>query len=152
WAWRQFPWYVQSFNIASFAIAASIAGQVGQLEGVLPGPSGFASALTLLIALAIFTLLNHIMVGLAVNLTRGQSLSQTGVLTRTTLAIGFGLLCLGVSAALIWQVNPYAIVLIVIAAYLFNRVLKVPALERQSETDPKTGLFNARCVEEAVKK
>jgi len=57
---------------------------------------------------------------------------------------------MGASVALIWMVSPYAIVFVLFPLYLIYSTLKVPALERKTETDPKTGLFNAPYFEQAL--
>ncbi|MFN8490570.1 MAG: diguanylate cyclase [Caldilineaceae bacterium] len=114
-------------------------------------PLTFAGALSILGALALFTGLNHLLVGLVVVLARGQKLTESGVFGRMTLLLDFGLLCLGAIAALIWLVNPATIILIFVLAYLLYNALRVPALQRQVETDPKTGLLNARHFTEKLK-
>ncbi|GIV77562.1 MAG: hypothetical protein KatS3mg050_1956 [Litorilinea sp.] len=147
WLWHRYLWYIQSFNIASFAITVAFAGAIFEQVKTLPGPTQLVDALALLSALAAFTVVNHLMVGLAVQLARGQSLSESGIFTMTTLAIDFGMLSLGASSAFIWMVNPYAVVLVLFVAYLLYRVIRLPALQRQTELDPKTGLFNARYLD-----
>ncbi|UCG22632.1 MAG: diguanylate cyclase, partial [Chloroflexota bacterium] len=61
-----------------------------------------------------------------------------------------GMLCLGAAGALIWLVNPYAIILVGLLAVLLQNVLRVPLLQRQSETDPKVGLYNSRYFAKSV--
>ncbi len=150
WLWHRYLWYIQSFNIASFAITVVFAGAILEQVKALPGPTQLVDALALLSALAAFTAVNHLMVGLAVQLARGQGLSESGIFTLTTLAIDFGMLSLGASAAFIWLVNPYAVVLVLFVAYLLYRVIRLPALQRQTELDPKTGLFNARYLDSCL--
>jgi diguanylate cyclase (GGDEF)-like protein/putative nucleotidyltransferase with HDIG domain len=57
---------------------------------------------------------------------------------------------MGVSNALVWKEYPFASILTLIPLYLIYATLKVPALERQSETDPKTGLFNPKYFDRAI--
>jgi len=52
------------------------------------------------------------------------------------------MLSLGASLAIVWAYNPYALFLFLIPLYPFYKTLKIPALERKTEIDPKTSLFN----------
>ena len=76
WLWCRHIWYVQSFNISTYAVAISAAGWLfGWLNGptMLLQPPGTAA---LLLAVAAFTWLNHLLVGIVLWLARGQSLAQ----------------------------------------------------------------------------
>lgn len=150
WIWHRYVWYIQTFNIASFAIVVSIAGAVYQW--INPGwtPLGLQGALAILVTMALFTILNHLLVGIVIQLARGQSLAESGVFGFMTLMLDFGLLSMGTAAVLIWMVNPYAVVMVIFFAYLLRNGLMVPALQRQVETDPKTGLFNTRHFMEKI--
>jgi diguanylate cyclase (GGDEF)-like protein/putative nucleotidyltransferase with HDIG domain len=57
--------------------------------------------------------------------------------------IDFTLFAMGATAALIFEVTPFGVSLALLPVYLIYSTLRVPALERKSETDSKTGLFNA---------
>ncbi len=58
------------------------------------------------------------------------------------LMIDMTLMSLGASMVIVWNQNPYALALFSLPLYLIYSTLRVPALERQTETDSKTGLFN----------
>ena len=58
------------------------------------------------------------------------------------LIIDLSLLSLGAMMVLIWDNNPYALLLFTFPIYMIYGTMRVPALERQSETDQKTNLFN----------
>jgi diguanylate cyclase (GGDEF)-like protein/putative nucleotidyltransferase with HDIG domain len=151
WAWHRYPWYIQSFNIASYIIAFSTTGEIYRYlnpEMTLVNPWGIGSILA---AMAVFTLINHLMVGVVVWLARGENFKQSGIFDFFPIMLDFTLLCMGIGAAVIWSFNSFAVVLILLPLYLIYSTLKVPALERQTETDPKTGLFNARFFERALK-
>lgn len=152
WAWHRYPWFTQSFNIGCLAIALSLSGLVHDL--VLGGrsPSGPAGTLALIAAVAVFLLVNHLMVGIVIRLSRGESFAESGVFGRLTLVIDGTLLVMGVSAALLWQMNPSVFFIAVAPLYLIAVTLRVPALERQAATDPKTGLFNTRYFREALER
>ncbi len=143
WAWHRYPWYIQSFNIATYVIATFFGGVVYQqiLSGTsLQSPNGI---LAILSAMGAFTLLNHLLIGLVIWLARGENLSRSGVFEFFPLMLDFTLLCMGAGAALIWMSVPLAVILALLPLYLIYSTLKVPALERKTEIDSKTGLFNA---------
>lgn len=153
WLWHRYPWYIQSFNIAAFTISTLVAEVVFQGWLALPFDLfGVREIFGVLLAMLTFTLLNHFLVGYVIKLARGQSLSESGVFTLSTLTIDFGLLCLGASAAIAMQTNPAAILLLLIVAYLVQSALRVPALERKSEQDSKTGLYNAQHFDQAIQR
>jgi diguanylate cyclase (GGDEF)-like protein/putative nucleotidyltransferase with HDIG domain len=97
--------------------------------------------------MAIFTLLNHLMVGMIVWLARGENFKQSGIFEVLPMMIDLTLLTLGGSLVLVWHFNEFAILLFVIPLYLIYSTLKVPMLERKADTDAKTGLFNHRYFE-----
>jgi diguanylate cyclase (GGDEF)-like protein/putative nucleotidyltransferase with HDIG domain len=102
--------------------------------------------------MAVFTLLNHLMIGLVVWFARGENFSKSGVFDILPLMIDFTLLCMGAATALIWLINPFAIPLILLPLYLIYTTLKVPALERKTKIDAKTGLNNAKYFAEVLEK
>ncbi|MGD9092973.1 MAG: diguanylate cyclase [Anaerolineales bacterium] len=152
WAWHKYPWYIQIFNIANYAIAVTAAGVVHHLiDPGLNSPS-LLGALATLAALAVFTFINHTLVGLVIWVARGQNFSQSGVFGFLTVMIDFTLIGLGTVTALVWDINPFMTVFALIPIYLIYSTLQVPALQRQTEIDPKTKLYNARYFAEALKK
>jgi len=152
WAWHKYPWYIQSFNMASYILAIFATGVI--FKWVNPGsePLSLTGTLGILLSLAFFTFLNHLLVGLVIWLARGQNLFQSGVFGIMSLAIDHTLISLGAAAAMLWLINPIAAVVALIPLYLIYNVLRVPALERQSEVDPKTQLYNARYFARAMAK
>jgi diguanylate cyclase (GGDEF)-like protein/putative nucleotidyltransferase with HDIG domain len=153
WVWHRYPWYIQTFNIASFAVTTAVADASYRLVYSIPiDGAEFRNAVAILAALLAFTLVNHLLVGLVIKLARGQSLAQSGVFELTPLTIDFGLLCLGTGAAFVARISPVAVIFMAIVAYLLQTALRVPALERKSASDAKTGLYNAAHFEEAVEK
>jgi diguanylate cyclase (GGDEF)-like protein/putative nucleotidyltransferase with HDIG domain len=152
WIWHGYAWYIQTFNIASFAIGITVAGFAFGLISTGQEPITLLDTVAIVISAALFTFLNHLMVGVAVKYARGLSLAQSGVLDTLMLSLDFGMLCLGAAGALIWPVNPYAIILVGLLAYLLQNVLRVPLLQRQSETDPKVDLYNSRYFASTVEK
>ena len=151
WIWFRYPWYIPSFNTASIIIVMQVTGIVYSQINRQSTFIDFIAILAILVAMAAFTLLNHLFVGGVIYLARGENFSKSGIFDFLPLMIDYTMLCLGAGTALIWTINPFASVLTLIPLYLIYNTLKVPALERESETDSKTGLFNARYFERALK-
>ena len=151
WLRYRYVWYIQCFNIASFTIVVSFAELVYRLLNPGWTPFTMRGALAILPTLVLFTGLNHLLVGVAIQFARGQNLAESGVFGWITLLLDLGLLSIGAVAALLWLVNPYTIILVFFQVYLLYSALRVPALQRQVETDPKTGLFNPRYFSEKLK-
>ena len=136
------PWFIQLFNTACYFIVINAAGFV--FLTIEPGlsmatPTGI---LAITLSMATFTLLNHFIIGIIVWMARGENFRESGIFDPLPLVIDLTLLSLGAMLVLIWDYNPYALLLFAFPIYLIYGTLRVPALERQSETDLKTGLFN----------
>ncbi len=152
WAWHKYAWYIQGFNIASFIIVTYISGLVYTFINPDKSLLSLEGILAAMASLAIFTLLNHLMIGLVVWFARGESFAKSGIFDILPLMIDYTLLCMGAGTALIWTLNPFAIPLTILPLYLIFTTLKVPALERKTEIDSKTGLFNAKYFSDMLKK
>lgn len=143
WIYHRYPWYIQSFNLTSYLITLHLASITSR--AINPGGNMLSiySLAGVLAGLAVFTLVNHLLVGIVVWLARGESFAQSGVFDFFPLLLDFSLLANGAGAAFIWTINPFATILSLIPLYLIYTTLKVPALERKSNTDAKTGLYNS---------
>lgn len=151
WAWHKYPWYIQAFNISTYIIGFSLAGIVFQYfspEFQVFGLSGVVGALA---SMLVFTLVNHLMIGMVIWLARGENFTQSGVFEFFPLMLDFILLCMGVVAALVWLVIPVGIIFVLLPLYLIYSTLRVPALERKTEIDAKTGLFNVEYFNKNLK-
>ena len=131
WLRYRYPWYIQLFNIGSYAIAITVAGFV--FQSFNPGDTLMtaAGAVAALLAVVVFTLINHLMIGLVLILARGVSLAESGVFDFLPLMMDVTMFGVGVASALLWMVNPAAILFNLIPLYLFYNALKVPRLQRQ---------------------
>ncbi|RPI32429.1 MAG: diguanylate cyclase [Chloroflexota bacterium] len=150
WLWHRYPWFIQSFNYGSFVITATVTGLAYERVSNGFGPLTFNGVVAILAAMAVFTLTNHLMIGLVIWLARGENFAESDVFDTLPLMIDFSLFGLGIGASVIWLTNPYAVVLVIIPLYLIYSTLKVPALMRQAETDSKTGLFNSKFFMQAL--
>ena len=104
----------------------------------------------MLMSMAVYTLVNHLMVGIIVWLARGENFKQSGIFDFLPIMIDFTVLSMGAGVASIWTLNPIAVIFVIIPLYLLYSTLRVPSLERQTEIDPKTNIFNHRYFEKAL--
>lgn len=153
-AWIRYrdTWYIHAFNIGMNVISMSSAGLVYEWITAGQGPIGLAGVLGILATVAIYTLVNHLMLGTVMLLANGETFAASGTFDRLILTIDSTLFAMGTATALIWRVNPYAVIVIISPLYLIYLTLQVPALQRRAESDAKTGLFNARHFTRALKK
>jgi diguanylate cyclase (GGDEF)-like protein/putative nucleotidyltransferase with HDIG domain len=151
WILNRYPWYIQGFNIASLVIVVSLSGLLYKLINPDLTLLSFEGILAIMASMAFFTLLNHLMMGLVVWFARGENFSKSGMLDILPLMIDYTLLCMGVGCALIWMFNPFAVPLVLLPLYLIFTTLRVPALERETEIDSKTGLYNAKYFSKVIK-
>jgi len=155
WIWkkRSMPWYALGFNIGSATISLALADLVyhfsTQSQGVLPNYQRVAGIIA---AGGVYIFLNQLTTGLVFWLVEGKSLHESGHLNNLLLVADATQFALGAAAALIWATNPYAILFILSPLYLIHLTLKLPSLQLQAETDPKTRLYNPHYFNDALKK
>lgn len=142
WFRYRYPWFIQCFNVGSFVVTITLAGWVYSLFLIAAEPAGPFTAVAVLSAMIVFTMINHFMIGLVLKLARGESFADSEVFGRLPLMLDFSVFGLGAGAAFLWDYNPYTVVLMLIPLYLIYSTLQLPALVRRAESDPKTGLFN----------
>lgn len=150
WIFRKLLWYISIFNITSFILVLQVSDWIYQWIN----PSGNLNigmgALGIALSMLVFTLLNHLTIGLVVWLARNENFTQSGIFDILPLMIDLTLLLIGGSLVLVWNYNPYAILLFLIPLYLIYSSLRMPALERQTELDAKTGIYNNRYFEQQL--
>jgi diguanylate cyclase (GGDEF)-like protein len=152
WLKHRYPWYIQTFNIATYlvnAVAAwAIFHAVDNAAGMEPTWRVAAAAAAAMVA---FLLTNHLMVGLVVWLARGISPRESQVFSSDSLTTDLALLCLGAGIAVFWNLNPWLLGLGVAPFFLFYRALYVPRLQEEAYHDSKTGLLTARRFAELLR-
>jgi len=146
------PWYAQAFNIGTLVIPLSAADLVRQILTPGPNPTGLLSIVSVIATAAVFIILNHLLVGGIHWLAEGKRLGESGLFDRLYVSADLILFGMGAAAAWMWPINPYAVLLIVSPLYLVYLTFQLPALQRQAESDSKTGLFNARHFTQALSK
>ncbi len=142
WIWNRPAWYIQLFNTSSYIVVMQAAGIVYTLINPNQVPISWQSVLAIAASMATFNILNHAMVGIVVWLARGENFKKSGVMDFFPIMLDLTLLYFGASLSFVWAYNQFALALFAVPIYLIYSTLRVPALERQTETDNKTGLFN----------
>jgi diguanylate cyclase (GGDEF)-like protein/putative nucleotidyltransferase with HDIG domain len=142
WIWNRPPWYIQLFNTGSYILVMQAAGLVYSLINPERILGSWQAALAIAASMAAFSLLNHLMVGIVLWLARGENFKKSGVFDFFPVMLDLTLLYFGASLSFVWAYNQFALALFLVPLYLIYNTLRVPALERQTETDNKTGLFN----------
>jgi diguanylate cyclase (GGDEF)-like protein len=145
----RYRWYIQAFNIANFTIAGLAARAVfavGQAPAAAP-----ASGLALRAAAAglVFVVLNHLLTALVILWARRIPIKQAGTLSRENLGTDLALAALGALAALVWRTDPWLVPLCLAPLFLIYQSLRIPGLQEEARTDPKTGLANMKHFSEA---
>lgn len=151
WVRYRYPWYIQTFNIATYLLNVLAAWAVFY---VVAGGSGLTAswevAVATGLAAATFVLTNHVMVGLVLWLARGISFRDSRVFARDGLETDTTLLFLGAGMAVFWTISPFLLVLGVVPLVLLYRALHVPQLQEEAYSDAKTGLLTARRFSELL--
>jgi diguanylate cyclase (GGDEF)-like protein len=144
WLWNKPAWFIQLFNAGCYILLMQVAGFVYHLINPDNVMVSWQAVVAIAASMATFNLLNHLAVGIVVWLARGENFKTSGVFDFFPLMLDLTLLYFGASLSFVWTYNYFALALFLVPLYLIYGTLRVPALERQSETDSKTGLFNHR--------
>jgi diguanylate cyclase (GGDEF)-like protein/putative nucleotidyltransferase with HDIG domain len=147
WLKERYPWYIQSFNIANYALdllAAWAGGRAVMHATWLIPESGPRMAAAWLVAAVVLVAANHGLLALMLCLGRGHSLRATGLFSYESLSTDLVLAVLGITMTAVWKADPWLVAAALAPMILIHRSLTVPALEQEARVDPKTGLFNAR--------
>lgn len=147
--WRErLPWYMQGFNMANMLIAALAARVVVAPFGSGPADRpGVAWVGVVALGAVVFVLFNHSVLAVVLRLARAVTFRDSNLFRLSHMAIDVLLLVMGASIALAWSVSPATAVLAVLPLALVSSALRVPALEEETRTDPKTGLHNMRAFQ-----
>ena len=142
WIWNKPPWFIQLFNISCYTIAMFVGGNLFHLLNPSAVLNSGDAILALVVGMGGFTIANHFLVGVIVWLARGENFKQSGIFGLTSLLIDLTMITIGASMEIVWQINPYALLIFLLPSYPLYMSLKIPGLERKTETDLKTGLYN----------
>jgi diguanylate cyclase (GGDEF)-like protein len=147
-------WYLQPFNVGMHILIGCVTQAL--LDAMLTSRSltdagrthtlsvdGLSFLVFTLVAVGIYLLLNHFLVGSALVLARRIPWEDSGVLDHDSLLIDFAMLVMGVTVATLVDKNSWLIFPTIAPLYLIYRALSIPHLKRQASTDAKTGLWNS---------
>ncbi len=151
WIKYRYPWYIQTFNIATYmlnALAAAAAFHALAPDGI---SLTWGAAAAVGAAGVTFGVLNHAMVALVLYLARGITARDSGIFSRESLETDMSLLGVGTGMAIFWSIEPALIVIEIVPLFLFYRALFVPKLRDEAHHDPKTGLLVARRFNELLR-
>lgn len=137
-------WYLQPFNMAMYTITGFTAGWV--YHAVVQDQPLYSTAAFITAGLAayVYFIMNQILLSLALAFARGVPLERSGLLTAHNLMSEFVLLFQGYIVTIFWIVNPLLILTALLPLVVFYRALMVPQLQKEAQTDSKTGLMNTR--------
>lgn len=145
-------WYIQPFNISAHLISAITAHWL--FTQYNPDPTVLTSAnamLVVIIAAAVYVVINHALIGQVLVLARGISWHESGIMRLGHLAADLAVLMQGYIVAIAWRINPLLIIPSLSPLLLMYRGLLIPKLEQEARIDEKTGLWNARHFKEIFK-
>ena len=138
-------WYIQPFNIGTHVIAG-IATQwlYSSLGGNAVDFSFQSSVLAPTVAVFGYVMVNHLLIGQVLVLARGMTWQESGTLEIPNLLTDMVMMFMGFGIAALWNLSPWLMLPGVAPLVLIYRALTVPELQREAQTDEKTGLWNAR--------
>ncbi len=150
WVRQRYPWYIQSFNIANYTLSALSAWAVRDaLDGLGPMNSpGLGRVLAASACGVTFVLVNHTMLARMLKLARGHSVESSGLFAFDGVVTDLVLAAIGVTIGLALATEPAAALVAALPLVILHRVLAVPNLRAQALRDHKTGLLNARGIDE----
>ncbi len=144
WARFRYPWYISAFNAAADIVTVITAKTVFLHLGGGADLLSTKGVIAAIAAATAFTITNHTLVAVVLLLARGISLKESRTLELDNLLTDFVLLCLGGSIAVLWELNPWLIILGSSPLLLIYRSLNIPTLQEEARVDAKTGIYNAR--------
>src|SRR3990172_6474617 len=106
WLKERYPWYIQTFNIANYALSGLAAHWAFVATSAADGIIANANLRYLLAGLAaavLFVVVNHLLLAMVLKLARGHSFSQSGLFTLQSLSTDLVLALLGVVVAALWH-------------------------------------------------
>ncbi len=152
WLKERYRWPLPVFNVFNYTIALLGAAAISRLA--LHGHAAGTTARWALAASAAavtFVAINHLLVAGMIQTANGLSFRSSGVFSLESLGTDLVLAALGVPLAALWLWYPWLTPAIAAPLFLLHRSLSVPVLREQAQVDPRTGLFNARYFDAALR-
>ena len=131
---QRYPWYIQTFNIANYTIAALAAWGVAEVLGEtgFGGPE-FRFALSGAAASVVWIVVNHSCSATMLRLARGTSFRESELFSPKTMAMDLVVALLGVALAAFWRTNPWLTPAVIPPLVVSHRSFSILAQLRDSE-------------------
>src|SRR3954453_20724580 len=144
WLKERYPWYVQTFNIANYTLAALAAygARQGVLELGINNPH-LREALGYTAAALAFVFVNHLLLAPMMRLANGDSIHDLALFSVDSLSTNLALVAVGVAIAALWHRNAWLVFFAIAPLVLIHRSLSVPQLQPEARIEAQTGLFHA---------
>ncbi|HMJ01076.1 MAG TPA: PAS domain S-box protein [Gaiellaceae bacterium] len=131
---QRYPWYIQTFNIANYGLAALAAwGAAHLVAATAIGDSELRFALTGAAASVVWILVNHSLLATMLRLARGTSYRESGLFSPKTMAMDLVVASLGVALVSFWRSNPWLMPAVIAPLVVSHRSLSILSMLRDSE-------------------
>jgi diguanylate cyclase (GGDEF)-like protein/putative nucleotidyltransferase with HDIG domain len=153
WLKRRLPFHIQTFNISNYILATMGAwGVAHEITALAPSANPKVTlALAGIAASVVLVTVNHGLLAQMLRLARNRTIRETGLFSFDDLTTDLVLAGLGIAFAVFWLIDPWLVAFALAPLVLIHRSLSVPALQAEARVDPKTGLFNTRHFEIALR-
>jgi diguanylate cyclase (GGDEF)-like protein len=155
WTRQRYPWFIQGFNISNVVLSGLAAWSVRAAfahDGVHTTASATTSDVLVAGAAAVtFVLVNHALLARMLRLARGHDLSASGLFSLDALIADGVVAAVGVGLAFMLLHSWALVVVAALPLVLIQRVLALPTLREQANTDHKTGLLNSRGIDQPAR-
>jgi diguanylate cyclase (GGDEF)-like protein len=155
WIRQRYPWFIQGFNISNVVLSGLAAWSVRAAfahDGVHMTASATTSDVLVACAAAVtFVLVNHALLARMLRLARGHDLSASGLFSLDALIADGVVAAVGVGLAFMLLHSWALVVVAALPLVLIQRVLALPTLREQANTDHKTGLLNSRGIDQPAR-
>jgi PAS domain S-box-containing protein len=143
WIKERYPAYIQTFNIANFALCSLAASAVA--NAIAPAAfhgNNARAALAGVAAGVVLVAINHTLLAPMLRLGRGVSFREGGLFSFESLAGDIVLAGLGIALALVWLTNVWLVPAIIAPLLLSHRSIRLLGRARDSEERFRT-MFEA---------
>jgi hypothetical protein len=130
WVKLRYPWYIQSFNIANYALdllAAWATAQVLLDASWLIGDESVRTGTAWLAGAIVFVAVNHVVLAVMLRLARGHTWRTSGLFSFESLSTDLVLATMGVLVTSTWHTNRWLVVLALAPLVLIYRALTIPS-------------------------
>jgi PAS domain S-box-containing protein len=143
WIKERYPGYIQTFNIANFALGSLAAWTVAnEIAPAQFHDNDGRAALAGIAAGVVLVAINHMLLATMLRLARGVSFAKSGLFKIESLASDIVLAGLGIALAMVWRTNIWLVPAIIAPLVLSHRSIRLLGMARDSEKRFRT-MFEA---------